>query len=80
MEIIASHDLKDSTSVPQKDRDFTSALVEDVRGMRIGIPRDYFGEGLDDELVQKQKEGRFLFPGMKAEEPSGQRFLKRRMP
>lgn len=50
MEIIASHDLKDSTSVPQKDRDFTSALVEDVRGMRIGIPRDYFGEGLDGEV------------------------------
>lgn len=50
MEIIASHDLKDSTSVPQKDRDFTSALVEDVKGMRIGIPRDYFGEGLDGEV------------------------------
>ena len=33
MEIIASHDPKDSTSVPQKDRDFTSALVEDVKGI-----------------------------------------------
>ena len=52
MEIIASHDPKDSTSVPQKDRDFTSALVEDVKGMRIGIPRDYFGEGLDREVKE----------------------------
>ena len=29
---------------------FTSALTEDVQGMRIGIPRDYFGEGLDKEI------------------------------
>ena len=50
MEVIASHDKKDSTSVERKDTDFTSALVDDVVGMRIGIPRDYFGEGLDPEV------------------------------
>ena len=50
MEIIASHDLKDSTSVERKDLDFTSALIDDVKGMRIGIPKDYFGEGLDPEV------------------------------
>ncbi|MDE7287201.1 MAG: aspartyl/glutamyl-tRNA amidotransferase subunit A, partial [Lachnospiraceae bacterium] len=50
MEIIATHDTKDSTSVEQADTDFTSALVDDVKGMRIGIPRDYFGEGLDPEV------------------------------
>ncbi len=50
MEVIASHDKKDSTSVEQQDTDFTTALVEDVKGMRIGIPRDYFGEGLDPEV------------------------------
>lgn len=50
MEIIASHDPKDSTSVERDDTDFTSALIEDVKGMRIGIPRDYFGEGLDPEV------------------------------
>lgn len=50
MEIIASHDTKDSTSVKREDTDFTSALVEDVKGMKIGIPRDYFGEGLDPEV------------------------------
>ena len=31
----------------RKDTDFTSALVDDVKGMKIGIPKDYFGEGLD---------------------------------
>lgn len=50
MEVIASHDEKDSTSVERQDTDFTAALVEDVKGMKIGIPRDYFGEGLDPEV------------------------------
>ncbi len=52
METIASYDKKDSTSIPREDTDFTSALVEDVRGMRIGIPKDYFGEGLDSEVAE----------------------------
>ena len=47
LEAIASHDVKDSTSVQREDYDFTAALVDDVRGMKIGIPRDYFGDGLD---------------------------------
>ncbi|MCI8327687.1 MAG: Asp-tRNA(Asn)/Glu-tRNA(Gln) amidotransferase subunit GatA [Lachnospiraceae bacterium] len=50
LEIIASYDKKDSTSMKRKNMDFTSALTEDVRGMRIGIPRDYFGEGLNEEV------------------------------
>ncbi len=50
LEVIASHDPKDSTSVDRKDTDFTTALVEDVKGMKIGIPRDYLGEGLDEEV------------------------------
>ncbi len=50
LEVIASHDPKDSTSVKRDDTDFTSALVEDVKGMKIGIPKDYLGEGLDPEV------------------------------
>jgi aspartyl-tRNA(Asn)/glutamyl-tRNA(Gln) amidotransferase subunit A len=50
LEVIASYDKKDSTSVKREDCDFTSALVDDVKGMRIGIPRDYLGEGLDEEV------------------------------
>ncbi len=50
LEAIASHDTKDSTSVERKDTDFTAALIDDVKGMKIGIPRDYFGEGLDSEV------------------------------
>lgn len=54
LEVIASHDRKDSTSINRKeegkDTDFTAALIDDVKGMKIGIPRDYFGEGLDTEV------------------------------
>lgn len=50
LEAVSSHDPKDSTSVKREDTDFTAALKKDVRGLRIGIPRDYFGEGLDREV------------------------------
>ena len=50
LEAITSYDKKDSTSVKREDTDFTSALVDDVKGMKIGIPRDYLGEGLDPEV------------------------------
>ena len=52
LETISSYDKKDSTSIPREDMDFTSALVDDVKGMRIGIPRDYLGEGLDEEVKE----------------------------
>ena len=50
LETIASYDKKDSTSVQREDYDFTAALVDDVKGMKIGIPKGYFGEGLDKEV------------------------------
>ena len=50
LEAITSYDKKDSTSIQREETDFTSALVDDVKGMKIGIPRDYFGEGLDAEV------------------------------
>lgn len=52
LEAIASYDKKDSTSIKREDLDFTSALVDDVKGMKIGIPKDYFGEGLDPEVKE----------------------------
>lgn len=50
LDSIAGQDKKDSTSVKRKETVFSSALVKDVKGMKIGIPNDYFGEGLDDEV------------------------------
>lgn len=50
LEIICGKDDKDSTSVKEAGDDFTNALVDDVKGMKIGIPKDYFGDGLDAEV------------------------------
>ncbi len=50
LEAISGKDDKDSTSVKEAGDDFMAALTDDVKGLRIGIPRDYFGEGLDAEV------------------------------
>ena len=52
LEAIASYDPKDSTSVKRDSYDFTSELTGDVKGMKIGIPRDYLSEGLDSEVKE----------------------------
>ena len=52
LETVASYDKKDSTSVLRDSYDFTSALREDVKGMRIGIPADYLGKGLDSQVKE----------------------------
>lgn len=52
LEAIAAYDTKDSTSVKREAYDFTAALADDISGMRIGIPRDYLGDGLDREVKE----------------------------
>lgn len=52
LETIASYDKKDSTSIKRDDLKFTEALIDDVKGLKIGIPRDYLGEGLDVEVKE----------------------------
>lgn len=52
LEVISSYDQKDSTSVKRDNYNFTSALEDNVKGMKIGIPADYFGEGLDREVKE----------------------------
>ena len=52
LEIICQHDDKDSTSYIDAASDFTSALVDDVKGMKIGIPSDYLAEGIDPEVKE----------------------------
>lgn len=52
LDIIASHDPKDSTSMKRETYKFTNALLDDVKGMKIGIPQDYFTDGLDKEVKE----------------------------
>ena len=50
LEILASYDNKDSTSFKRDKYNFTSALINDVKGMKIAIPTSYFDKGLDNEV------------------------------
>jgi len=57
MNAISGHDQRDSTSVKTEVPDFSSFLVEDVRGMRIGVPREYFSAGLDPQVERVVRSG-----------------------
>ena len=50
MEVIAGADSQDSTFVKREKYDFTGSLTREARGLRVGIPQEYFGEGLDTEV------------------------------
>ena len=52
LNIIAGHDEKDSTSVKVEKKDYTKALVQDVKGLKIGVPKEYFGEGINEEVKE----------------------------
>jgi aspartyl-tRNA(Asn)/glutamyl-tRNA(Gln) amidotransferase subunit A len=47
---IAGHDPLDSTSVPRPVPDYRAALTGDISGLRIGVPREYFAEGIDPQV------------------------------
>ena len=52
---IAGHDEKDSTSAVVEKKDYTKSLKEDVKGLRIGVPKEYFEEGINQEVKEKVK-------------------------
>ena len=51
MNAIAGHDARDSTSVPFQPPDYTESLIPDIKGMKIGIPKEYFVEGIGQDVV-----------------------------
>lgn len=52
LEAIAGYDKKDSTSMAREHYGFSEALTDEVKGLRIGIPRDYLGKGLNAEVKE----------------------------
>jgi aspartyl-tRNA(Asn)/glutamyl-tRNA(Gln) amidotransferase subunit A len=57
LQAICGHDAKDSTSAPQPVPDFEQALQAGVKGMRIGIPKEYRIEGTDPEILALWEKG-----------------------
>lgn len=52
LNIIAGHDEKDTTSSKQPKVDYTKALKNDVKGLKIGVPKEFFGEGINEEVKE----------------------------
>ena len=50
--IIAGHDEKDTTSMNISKKDYVKALKNDVTGLKIGVPKEFFGEGINEEVKQ----------------------------
>lgn len=50
MNVLAGHDERDSTSAPNSVPDYTKALRRDVKGLKVGLPKEYFIEGIDPEI------------------------------
>ena len=57
LNVIAGYDPKDSTSVDIEVPDYTKSLVNDVKGLKIGIPKEYFIEGIDREVKEAVQNG-----------------------
>ncbi len=52
LNIIAGHDEKDTTSANTEKVDYTKCLKNDIKGLKIGVPKEYFGDGIDNETKQ----------------------------
>ena len=50
LNLIVGHDEKDSTSMDIEKKDYTKSLVNNVKGMKIGLPKEYLGEGINEEV------------------------------
>ena len=55
--ILAGHDPNDSTAAAVPVPNYTSEIDRPVQGLRIGVPEDYFGEGIDAEVKAKVEAG-----------------------
>ena len=52
LNLIAGHDEKDTTSAEMPKKDYTKALKNDVKGLKIGVPKEFFGEGINEEVKE----------------------------
>ena len=53
LNLIAGHDEKDTTSEQIEKKDYTKALKNDVKGIKIGVPKEFFGEGINEEVKKE---------------------------
>lgn len=64
---IAGHDPRDSTSIPMEKKDYKKALKTDVKGLRIGVPEEFFGPGIKEETKDAIQQALRFYEGEGAE-------------
>lgn len=67
LQAIAGHDGRDSTSANVEIPDYLSALTGDVKGLKIGVPKEYMGKGIDPQVKERVLEALKVFEAMGAE-------------
>lgn len=63
LQAMAGHDVRDSTCSPAVVPDFSAGLNTDLKGLRIGVPQEYFAEGLDSEVAARVNEALAVLEG-----------------
>ena len=67
LNIIAGHDEKDSTSANREKIDYTKSLEKDIKGLKIGVPKEFFGEGISEDVKEKLQEAIETYKALGAE-------------
>jgi aspartyl-tRNA(Asn)/glutamyl-tRNA(Gln) amidotransferase subunit A len=67
LQVISGFDVRDSTSVNQPVPDFTAGLGQSLKGLRIGVPQEFFSEGLDNEVMTAVQAALELYKSQGAE-------------
>ena len=67
LNLIAGHDKKDTTSVDVPEKDYTKSLSGDIKGLKIGVPKEFFGEGINEDVNNRLKESIEIYKKLGAE-------------
>ena len=67
LNIIAGHDEKDTTSSDREKIDYTKCLKNDVKGLKIGVPKEFFAEGINSEVKESLKQAMKTYKELGAE-------------
>ena len=66
LNLIAGHDKKDTTSEEREKIDYTKCLQNDVKGLKIGVPKEFFGEGINQEVKESLEKAMQTYKDMGA--------------
>ena len=67
LNVIAGHDEKDTTSVDVGPKDYTKSLQKDIKGLKIGVPKEFYGEGINPEVKSSLESALAKYKEMGAE-------------